>query len=63
MSKFKVRKDTWVEGILQVEEVLFDLFEDAVAHVKHSHHHGAKVIDEEGRVIHREGPATGESYA
>jgi len=63
MSNFKVRKDKWIEGILHVEEVIFHAFEEAVEHIKGEEHHGAKVIDHAGRVVHREGPRQGDTYA
>lgn len=56
MGNYKVRKDTWIEGILHVEEVLFDLLHEAIEHARYEEHHGAKVFDEFDRVVHREGP-------
>ena len=55
MSKFKARTTHWDDGVLRIEEKVFEVFEEALEALETILHHGAKIIDEEGRVIHQRG--------
>jgi len=64
MSRHKVRTHLWIGGILHVEELMFDSITEAMDHVSHGRHHGAKITDEQGQVVYTVGNiGSTEAYA
>jgi len=63
MSKHTVRTNHWLDGILRIEEQIFESMEHATRYIENTNHHGAKIVDEEGQVVHQIGAVEVNTYA
>jgi len=59
----KVRKHSWLNGLLHIEEEFFESIEDAISYVNSTSHHGAKITNEHGNVVHQVGAVEPDTYA
>jgi hypothetical protein len=62
-KKHKVKTHHWVNGILHAVEHEFHNLEAAMQFLKFSNHHSAKVMDEDGQVVHSAGSVDTDTYA
>jgi hypothetical protein len=62
-NKFKAKTHHWYGGVLEIEEFLFDVLEDAFRFLEGHSYHQAKIYNHHGHMLHEFNKHEHDSYA
>jgi len=63
MSKHKVKRHNWINGVLHVAEHFFESLEKAMEYALNASGHSVKVYDENNQLVHQTSNQPSDTYA